>query len=74
MTDEELRERFPGIVWEMPLKITVVSPQTGKPVVSYFCRYCIAHNGVAGREVLSKQLSYGDVIAHLDQEHPTGGG
>lgn len=66
LTDVEMYEwRFPAIKWREPIRVEVeVGPPAG-----FFCRVCVAREGLNVAQVRERAMSEGDAIAHIEREH-----
>ena len=69
MTEDQLRDAFPAIPWDEPVKIVIANALTG-----WACRYCIARVGFSAQDALAGsalgffQLPV-DAQLHLLHEH-----
>ena len=67
MTDAELREEFPWVPWDAPIKVE----QPGLDRPRFACRYCIALKGLKGVDVRSLPTDPAEVIPHIAEAHGT---
>jgi hypothetical protein len=72
MIDEgELRQRFPEIPWDQPVRLVV----TGGEGTSYYgwaCRYCIATHGLRASDAPSSEYVFQtreDALDHVEKVH-----
>lgn len=69
MIDEgELRERFPEILWDQPVPVSVV----GASIYRHACRYCIAMYGLVGTEVTKSAYVFHtreEALEHIGKIH-----
>lgn len=64
MSEQDLRQRFPSIDWNMPIPVS--QPGTG---THYACRYCIALYGLHGSDVKNLWQTSNEVLAHIETFH-----
>jgi hypothetical protein len=63
MTDAELEAAYPAIPWREPIHVTVTGGAS-----NLACRYCIAHYGLAAKDV-ANLYNYVTYTEHLQQFH-----
>lgn len=64
LSEEELRDNFPSIEWDVPIKVTVLTEEP-----RFCCRYCIAMEGLQGSAVKEKGGTFAEIEAHIEKEH-----
>ena len=69
MIDEgTLRERFPEIPWDQPVKVSVIGFGPGR----WVCRYCIALHGLRGDEINDSAFVFDtreETLDHIERDH-----
>jgi hypothetical protein len=66
MTETALRQRFPEIAWDEPIKITVGGYER------WVCRLCIATHGLKASDIDRVPYAfktYENAVAHVRGEH-----
>lgn len=74
LTDVEMYEwRLPAIRWREPIEVVVEDGPRhdvlGPAPRGFFCRVCIAREGLNAAQVQERAMSEGDAIAHIEREH-----
>lgn len=65
MEDQELRQAFPDITWDMPIMLSVIGDETQH----YGCRLCIARNGLSAQRIPELPTTLEGFVEHWVKVH-----